>query len=491
MVIKQAISSHISAKLCMLAAALICFGPGVGRPAAAATSLSATLPFDSPEAGDYNGCQLDIYAGTAIVGGSGGGYGNTTKGWAQIFSNDSSGWQYQATLTSDDPNLLSGDGFGQSVSLGQDLGGQTMAVVGAGNDTVYVFYGDGQTWTEDTSARISTTTITPNLFGQDVGISNGRIIVGSGIYGTPANGAAFVYEKSGDQWQETALPASGAKAGFGCSVGICGDNAIVGAPGSSAVYFYNYDAGEWSETARFSATSDFGSSVRICGDYAIAGTPTFETATIFCRDTDTGVWSEEAVLTASDGGANDDEFGWSVDIGENYAIVGAKQANTWCGAAYVFQRDGSTWSEVEKLLPQNSESLWWYEFGHAVAVDESGAGDADFIVTTPNDSDFTGAAYVHDRDSFKQWMPGDADRDDDVDDADAAILAANWLDDDAVDWGDGDFNGDGTVNDADAAMMAANWHFGVDVGGEVPEPSTLVLLALGGLCLLAMARPRR
>ena len=49
-------------------------------------------------------------------------------------------------------------------------------------------------------------------------------------------------------------------------------------------------------------------------------------------------------------------------------------------------------------------------------------------------------------------IPGDANLDGTVDDADASILAANWLGSDR-DWSQGDFNNDGLVNDLDAAIL--------------------------------------
>jgi hypothetical protein len=84
---------------------------------------------------------------------------------------------------------------------------------------------------------------------------------------------------------------------------------------------------------------------------------------------------------------------------------------------------------------------------------------------------------------------GDANFDDVVDDEDASILGAHWLQSGvAIGWGDGDFNNDDIVNDKDAAIMAA--HYGETApGAAVPEPSTAVLLL--GLALAGLAAWRR
>ena len=89
-------------------------------------------------------------------------------------------------------------------------------------------------------------------------------------------------------------------------------------------------------------------------------------------------------------------------------------------------------------------------------------------------------------------IPGDANRDERVDDVDASILGSHWLLGSGATWENGDFNGDHAVNDADAAIMAAYWHYGVEggVAGEasVPEPAPAVLLS--GLLAYLLFRRR-
>jgi hypothetical protein len=80
-------------------------------------------------------------------------------------------------------------------------------------------------------------------------------------------------------------------------------------------------------------------------------------------------------------------------------------------------------------------------------------------------------------------IPGDANRDGIVSDADYTIWADHYGASDAT-WSMGDFNGNGTVTEADYTIWAD--HYGQDSVG-VPEPLTGLLCVAGGLAL----RPRR
>jgi len=119
-------------------------------------------------------------------------------------------------------------------------------------------------------------------------------------------------------------------------------------------------------TASDAATTDaFGTSVAIDGDRAIVGAPTNDAggtldsgaAYVYFRGTN-GLWSQEAKLIASDK-TGSDFFGTSVSISGVRAVVGATgqdaSANA-AGAAYVFTRSGTTWTQEAKLLASDGAS---------------------------------------------------------------------------------------------------------------------------------------
>ena len=143
---------------------------------------------------------------------------------------------------------------------------------------------------------------------------------------------------------------------------------------------------------------DFGESVAICADYAIVGAASFDMgagrAYIFKRDGTN--WTSYARLTASDGARND-RFGSSVSISGDYAIVGAPgHGDLDTGAAYIFKRMGGTWIEQAKL------SVSYAGAGAAIGLSVSLDGDY-AVVGAPGDSSHTGAAYIFRR-SGAEWL---------------------------------------------------------------------------------------
>ncbi|MGB2821232.1 MAG: PEP-CTERM sorting domain-containing protein, partial [Phycisphaerae bacterium] len=95
--------------------------------------------------------------------------------------------------------------------------------------------------------------------------------------------------------------------------------------------------------------------------------------------------------------------------------------------------------------------------------------------------DANGEAKVH----LHGLLDGDADLDGKVARDDFKALQEGFASPDP-DWFGGDFNFDGLVNFRDYLTWKAN--VGDSVPGAVPEPGTLLLLAIGGL---AMAGRRR
>ena len=115
-------------------------------------------------------------------------------------------------------------------------------------------------------------------------------------------------------------------------------------------------------------------------------------AYVFTRSGTT--WTQQAQLTASDGAAGDC-FGTSVALSGDTALVGAISddvgANSGQGSAYVFTRNGTTWTQQAKLTASDGAAygrLW-----QSVAL----SGDTALVGATYAGGLDQGAAYVFTR----------------------------------------------------------------------------------------------
>lgn len=115
---------------------------------------------------------------------------------------------------------------------------------------------------------------------------------------------------------------------------------------------------------------------------------------------------QQSSLVAADAGSLD-EFGWSVAISGNTAVVGARNEDpdlgngplSNAGAAYVFVRSGESWIQEAKLVARDAAA--GDNFGVSVAIDGNlvvvGANGSDL-----EDADDAGAAYVFAREGI-EW----------------------------------------------------------------------------------------
>lgn len=117
---------------------------------------------------------------------------------------------------------------------------------------------------------------------------------------------------------------------------------------------------------------------------------------------DPTLWQQQARLVAETGPAAHDNFGWSVAISGNRAIVGAREdyslvGGAHLGSAHVFVRTGAVWAEEAKLVP--SDGVAFAIFGHSVAI-----SGTTVVVGAPFGGDASGKAYVYVRNASGQWL---------------------------------------------------------------------------------------
>lgn len=302
------------------------------------------------------------------------------------------------------PDLTASDGaassyFGNSVSLSGNR-----AVVGAynnanGKGVAYVYDWDGTNWAQ--SAKLTgSDTVAGDWFGCSVSLDGNRAVVGA--YGkTNDQGAAYVYEKNGTNWAQTAkLTASDGAAYdfFGYSVSLSGNRVAVGAyrPSSQkgAAYVYDWGGTNWMQTARLTASdgipSDyFGYSVSLDGNRVVVGAclEAAQKGAAYVYDWSGTNWVQSTELTASDGAAYS-YFGDSVSLNGNRIVVGAYYGADDQGAAYVYDFSASSWKQSAELIASDG-SIYDY-FGSSVSV----SGNRVVVGAYGKASD-QGAAYVY------------------------------------------------------------------------------------------------
>lgn len=182
--------------------------------------------------------------------------------------------------------------------------------------------------------------------------------------------------------------------GFSVSVNQDGTTAIVGAYGRDidsydncgVAFIYIYDDFEWKQQARLyasdrAADDRFGISVSISddGNTALVGADRADAnghtdqgaAYVFTRSGTT--WSQQAKITIA-AGVDSARLGWSVALSGDggVALLGAYKANVNGfvdqGAGYIYVHSGGSWV-YQATLTQNVASNW---MGYSVALSDSG-----------------------------------------------------------------------------------------------------------------------
>ncbi len=283
-------------------------------------------------------------------------------------------------------------------------------------------------------------------YGNPVAIDGDTIALGKGFCQerpSVTEGLVFVFHRDGLTWtQETQLsaPTGSPAQSFGASVSISGDRILVGAPAphidaEGNAYVFLRLAGVWQFEATLTPAFEkplprfFGRSASLDGGTALLGATLAasedvdETGAAYVFRRNGATWLQEAKLTAADGQFFD-RFGWSVSVLGNVAAIGAIYGDGGGGAAYVFQRHGQLWTEVEKLTAPNRDQSHF--FGSGVATDGS-------LVVVGAPGAFAGTVYADGAVFAFQAPPSDCDANGTPDICDLRDGAADCNHNDAID----------------------------------------------------------
>lgn len=148
--------------------------------------------------------------------------------------------------------------------------------------------------------------------------------------------------------------------GFGCSISLFGDTAVIGSQSEDnnkgAAYVFIRTETAWIQQAKLRASNGisgdfFGNSVSIYGDTALIGARGdanrgVNTGAVYVFTRNGNNWIQKTKLVASDG-ATQDGFGYSVSLSGDTALIGAwhdddKASDS--GSAYVFTKIDENWT---------------------------------------------------------------------------------------------------------------------------------------------------
>ncbi|MBL8693946.1 MAG: FG-GAP repeat protein [Planctomycetes bacterium] len=373
----------------------------------------AYLKASNTGANDHFGWSVALSGDTVVVGadgedGNANGVNGTQAdnsaedaGAAYVFVRSGTSWTQQAYLKAS--NTGKSDRFGWSVAISGDT-----VIVGApqeesnatgvnGNQAsnsasyagaAYVFSRSGSSWIQQAYLKASNTE-SVDFFGFSVSVSGETVIVGAygedsnatGVNGNEADnsvtsaGAAYVFVRVNSSWSQQAyLKAANAGAGdaFGTSVCISGDTAVIGGPREDS------------------------SAAGVNGNGADNSSADSGAAYVFTRSGT--AWNQQAYLKASNTGISD-WFGSAVAIsGDTIAVAAIAETSSATGingnqtdnsafssgAAYVFARNGTVWTQKTYLKASNTG--WVDLFGRSVAI----SGDIVVVGADGEDSNATG-----------------------------------------------------------------------------------------------------
>jgi hypothetical protein len=308
---------------------------------------------------------------------------------------------------------------GYSVALSAD--GNT-AIVGGYSDSssagaAWVWTRSGSTWTQQGSKLFGSGSIGSAAQGSSVSLSgDGNTAIIGGFGDDSGFGAAWIWTRSAGVWTQRvklvgSKSLSHSRQGSSVALSADGNTAIVGAfadnGGNGAFWVWTKSAGVWTEQGtKLIATDAVGSASQGCavslsadGNTALVGGSTDNgnagAAWVWTRSG--SVWTQQGKKLVGSGATGFARQGASVSLSGDgsTAIIGGNGDDGSAGAAWVFTRNGGAWTQQgSKLIGASAVN----PAGQGSAVSISNDGNTAIIGGTADNS-FTGALWVWRRSS--------------------------------------------------------------------------------------------
>jgi hypothetical protein len=370
---------------------------------------------------NYDGSAVAIDGDTMVSGAPGNHneYGGHV-GCVYVYVRSGSGWTLQQTIK---PAGVQSAGFGSALALDGDtlVVGAPGGISTAPNGKVAVYTRTAGVWTNQAILTPPAAASEFDQFGCSVGLDGDRLVVGAYMSDAEAlnGGAVYVFQRASGLWNSgTRLTSTtGEDDWLGMSVAVSGGTVAAGSPSddgaadgladSGAVRVFTFELGTgWTEgpvqRASDAAANDMlGCSVGVSGSTVVAGadqasSPGGYSGAAYVFALGTHGWAQQQKLVGADTAAGD-RLGKGVALVGNTAIVGARSADVGAfsdvGAAYVFKRTGTVWTQAQKLIA--ADAVDSDEFGFALGFDGTRlAVGADYQTNVSGLN--AGASYVFD-----------------------------------------------------------------------------------------------
>ena len=362
------------------------FSPTSG-PIGTLVTISGTN-LSSPTAFSIGGVSAVVVSdnGTSLVGmvmpgATTGAVSVTTAGGSAAASGNFNVTHTLHPSTQQGAKIMGGATYGglQAASVAISADGNT-AILGAPDDSNYlgsarIFIRTGSTWSQQGPKLMGTGAINGHPYGAEQGwavalSADGNTAIVGGALDNKDSGAVWIFIRSGSIWtqQGPKLVGTGAvgaaQQGGAVALSADGNTAIVGGSYddsvAGAVWVYTRSGTTWTQQgSKLVGTGAYnglagaaqGSSVALSadGNTAMVGAPTDSNVRgsvwVYTRTGTT--WTQQGSKFAGTGNIGYSGQGGSVSLSAdgNTAIVGGSRDNSFDGAAWIFTRSGTIWSQ--------------------------------------------------------------------------------------------------------------------------------------------------
>ncbi len=332
----------------------------------------------------------------------------------------------QAQITSlAPPDTVDALAFGEAIAMDGNraiVGAPEEKVCGPDSGAAYVYERDPEWGTWEAVARITPDPCRENaFFGNAVALHGDRALISASaeFFATPEPDAAFVFERRGTDWEQTAALTGEndvQEGAFAADVALTERHAVVSTRGDyqgtfgGAVYVFTYDAETegWNREARLTSERPvergiLGGTLSAYGNRIAVSAPMYFADAlgevhIFEREESTGDWITATVLPDMD------DFSVPVSLHGSHMLVGERRAGSnRSGHATLYkQTDGGAWNKLQTLTPRVP-----YEdgaFGSAVAVHDDWALITGYDEQLQQDVNIDRVVYVFRRAENDTWQ---------------------------------------------------------------------------------------